>query len=217
MKTNHLPYVVALGASGAEGLNDILDLLGAWPENLGAIIMVVLHRSSDAISHLQQILARRSGRPVIVAKDSQVLLPNFCYIGEPNRALTLSAESRARLVDANDNRLRNRTIDALFESVALHAGERAVGIVLSGALDDGSRGLAAIHAAGGMTMVLDPAHKPVGMQQNAIDYDGPISFIGSGSAIAAALENALARGEPKVQTDDIPTNTTPPNTKMELK
>jgi chemotaxis response regulator CheB len=194
METNRLPYVVALGASGAEGLSDLLDLLAAWPEKLDAIIMVVLHRSSDAISHLQQILARRSGRPVIVAKEAQPLLPNCCYIGEPNQALTLSAESRASLLDAGDNHLRNRTIDALFESVALHAGERAVGIILSGALDDGSRGLAAIHAAGGMTMVLDPAHKPIGMQQNAIDYDGPIGFIGNGLAIAAALENALSAG-----------------------
>jgi hypothetical protein len=47
-------------------------------------------------------------------------------------------------------------------------------------------------AAGGLTMVLDPAHKPIEMQQNAINYDGPIGFIGNGLAIAAALENALA-------------------------
>lgn len=104
----------------------------------------------------------------------------------------MSSEGLAFLVEGADNRLRNRTVDTLFDSVALHAGKRAVGIVLSGSLDDGSRGLAAIHAAGGLTMVLDPAHKPVGMQQNAIDYDGPISFIGNGLAIAAALKQALA-------------------------
>jgi chemotaxis response regulator CheB len=195
METNYLPYVVAIGASGAEGLNDIADLLSAWPDDLQAVVMVVLHRSSDQISHLQQILSRRSALPIVVAKAAQVLLPNVCYIGEPNQALTLSTERRAFLVEGTDNRLRNRTVDKLFESIALHAGERAVGIVLSGALDDGSRGLAAIRAAGGLTMVLDPAHKPIGMQQNAIDYDGSIGFIGNGLAIAAALENALVHGD----------------------
>lgn len=217
METNSLPYVVAIGASGAEGLNDIVDLLSAWPDDLQAVVMVVLHRSSDKISHLQQILGRRATLPIVVAKAAQVLLPNVCYIGEPNQALSLSTERRAFLVEGTDNRLRNRTVDTLFESIALHAGERAVGIVLSGALDDGSRGLAAIRAAGGLTMVLDPAHKPIGMQQNAIDYDGPIGFIGNGLAIAAALENALAHGGCKLPIEDTSTNGAAPDTKIELK
>jgi two-component system chemotaxis response regulator CheB len=191
MRTINLPYVVAIGASGAEGLNDIVDLLCAWPDQLQAVVMVVLHRPSGQVSHLQEVLSRRVPLPVFIATEGEILLPNVCYIGAPDQALTLSAERRAFLVDAADNRLRNRTVDTLFDSIAFQAGKRAVGIVLSGALDDGSRGLAAIHAAGGLTMVLDPAHKPIGMQQNAIDYDGPISFIGNGFAIAAALENAL--------------------------
>jgi two-component system chemotaxis response regulator CheB len=191
-KATNQPYFIAIGASGSEGLDDIINLLGAWPNNVHAVVMVVLHRSSDEISYLQEILARSSLLPIVVAKPGQLLQPNICYIGEPDGALTMSSEGLAFLVEGADNRLRNRTVDTLFDSVALHAGKRAVGIVLSGSLDDGSRGLAAIHAAGGLTMVLDPAHKPVGMQQNAIDYDGPISFIGNGLAIAAALKQALA-------------------------
>jgi two-component system chemotaxis response regulator CheB len=217
METNNLPYVVALGASGAEGLNDIVDLLSAWPHDLQAVVMVVLHRSSDEISHLQQILSRRAALPVVVAQEAQMLLPNDCYIGEPNQAITLSTGHRAFLVDGADNRLRNRMIDTLFESIALHAGDRAVGIVLSGALDDGSRGLAAIRAAGGLTIVLDPAHKPIGMQQNAIDYDVPIGFIGNGLAIAAALASSLARAGSKLQIEDISANRTGSDTKIEVK
>ncbi|WP_213781598.1 chemotaxis protein CheB [Caballeronia sp. dw_276] len=206
METNNLPYVVAIGASGSEGLNDIVDLLGAWPDNLQAIVMVVLHRSSDAVSHLQEILSRGAALPVIVAVNGQLLLQDVCYIGEPDQALTLSADGRALLVEGIDNRLRNRTVDTLFESIALHAGRRSVGIVLSGALDDGSRGLAAIHAVGGLTMVLDPAHKPIGMQQNAIDFDGSIDFIGNGLAIAAALEHAIARIGSRPQIADVSAN-----------
>jgi len=66
--------------------------------------------------------------------------------------------------------------------------------------------LAAIHAAGGLTMVLDPAHKPIGMQQNAIDFDGPINFIGNSSEIAAALENAIVRIESRPQIADASAN-----------
>jgi two-component system chemotaxis response regulator CheB len=94
-------------------------------------------------------------------------------------------------MDGATDRLRNRTVDALFESIAQNIGKRTVGIVLSGALDDGSRGLAAIHAARGLTMVLDPHHKPVGMQQNAMDFDGPITFVGSATEIAQVLDGLL--------------------------
>lgn len=204
MENPHLPYFVAIGASGSEGLNDIVELLSAWPDNLQAIVMVVLHRSSEKVSFLQEILSRRAALPVVVATEGQALLPDVCYLGKPDQALTLSTEGRAFLIEGSGNRLRNRTVDALFNSIALQAGKRAVGIVLSGALDDGSRGLAAIHAAGGLTMVLDPDHKPIGMQQNAINFDGPIDFIGNGLAIAAALEDALARIEFTSTVADVP-------------
>jgi two-component system chemotaxis response regulator CheB len=204
MDKSTLPYFVAIGASGAEGLNDIIDLLGSWPSDLDAVVMVVLHRSSGETSYLQQILSRCSALPVVVAKEGQVLLANVCYLGEPDQALALAAEGRAFLVEGSSNCLRNRTVDTLFNSIARHAGRRTVGIILSGALDDGSRGLAAIHAAGGVTMVLDPAHKPVGMQQNAIDYDGPIGFIGNGLGITAALEHALTRHRRKLLIEDRP-------------
>ena len=95
----------------------------------------------------------------------------------------------AHLHPGAGHRLRGRTIDVLFKSLATHAGTRATGIVLSGLLDDGSRGLAAIHAAGGFTVVLDPGGKSRGMQQNAIDYDGPISLVGTAEEIAAAIDS----------------------------
>ena len=74
-------------------------------------------------------------------------------------------------------------------------GPRTTAVVLSGSLADGSRGLAAIHAAGGLTMVLDPGNKPRGMQQNAIDYDGSISLIGSPEEIAASINQRYGRRE----------------------
>jgi len=154
--------------------------------------MVVLHRPAERISALRDVLARSSTMPVIIAADAEELLAGHCYIGTPEEHLTLVDRNLAHLVPGTGNQLRNRTIDTLFKSVALHAGPRVIGVVLSGALDDGSRGLAAIHAARGITMVLDPGDKLRGMQQNAIDFDGPISFVGSAKRIAEVIGKVLA-------------------------
>ena len=194
MNAPALPYFIAIGASGGEGIQDIIDLLRALPQPTPAVVMVVCHRPSDRISSLRDVLARGCDMPVVIAGEAGELLPGTCYIGEPDGHLTLVAKSLAHLVPGQRNRLRNRTIDTLFNSVALHARERVIGVIMSGALDDGSRGLAAIHHAHGLTMVLEPGRKPVGMQQNAIDYDGPISFVGSAQEIAEVIGRILAEG-----------------------
>ena len=187
-----LSRFVATGASGPEGLDDIQRLLARLRKPVPAIVMVVLHRPSDKLSHLREVLARGSDISIVVAAEAERLDEGVCYIGEPDGHLTLVDTHIAHLVAGSGHSLRNRTIDALFGSLASHAGARAIGVVLSGALDDGSRGLAAIHAAGGLTMVLEPGKKPRGMQRNAIDYDGPISKIGSAAIIATAINQAIS-------------------------
>ena len=185
------PYFIAIGASGSEGLQDIVGLLRALPQPLPAVVMVVLHRPIDKVSTLRDVLARQCEMPIVVSMEGENFVSGTCYIGEPQEHLTLVARNLAHLVPGHGNRLRNRTIDTLFKSLAIHAGRRVTGVVLSGSLDDGSRGLAAIHEAKGLTMVLDPGHKPRGMQQNAIDYDGPISFIGTAEQIADVIGKVL--------------------------
>ncbi len=192
MENDH-PYFVAVGASGAEGLQDLQALLRALPISCAAVIMVVLHRPSDKISYLRDVLARDCSMPVVVAMEAENLECGTCYIGEPDAHLTLAGHVMAHLVDGSGHTMRNRTVDALFNSLATHGGKRTIGIIMSGSLDDGSRGLAAIHHAGGITMVLDPGRKPRGMQQNAIDHDGPISFIGTAIEIADAVGQVIGR------------------------
>jgi two-component system chemotaxis response regulator CheB len=195
MKKERLPPIVAIGASGGDGLDDIRALLAALPWPVPAVILVVLHRPVDRISNLRDILARASRIEVRVAAQNDRFEPGICYIGEPDQHLTLTAHSLADMVDDADNRHRNRTIDTLFHSVAEHAGARMIGVVLSGSLDDGSRGLAAIHHAGGTTMVLDPTGQAFpGMPRNAIRYDGPINLIGSAAEIAAGIGRLLKAG-----------------------
>ena len=193
MVTTGRPYFVAIGASGREGLDDIQRLLSSLSRGTRAVVMVVLHRPSDRISHLRDVLASSCRMPVIVASEATVLEQGNCYIGEPDGHLTLMNRNQAHLLVGYEGKFHNRTIDALFNSLADQVGPRTIGIVLSGALDDGSRGLAAIHRAKGLTMVLDPGLKIRGMQQNAIDFNGPISFIGTAAQIAEVVNQATAR------------------------
>jgi two-component system chemotaxis response regulator CheB len=191
-----IPFFVGIGASGAEGLEDIADLLKALSPKIAAVVMVVLHRRIfDTSSHLRDILARCSQLPVNIAEDDEILLPGHCYIGESNAHLTLVGRNRVNLIRGTADELHERTIDTLFGSLAFHAGRRVIGVVLSGAFDDGSRGLELIHHAWGITMVLEPGSKPRGMQQNAIDFDGPISFIGTSAEIAGKITSIVGEDD----------------------
>jgi len=194
MQGQNDPWIVAIGASGSRGLADIEALLAGLPANLPAIVMVVLHRLWDQPSHLRDVLARWSLLPVVIAAQSEHFTPGTVYIGEPAEHLTLAGRNFGALVPDPDRAWRNRTIDLLFASVARHAGPHMIGVVLSGSLDDGSNGLAAIHRAGGITMVLTPSAPPAhGMPESAIAYDGPIDLIAAAPRIAAAIAATCAR------------------------
>lgn len=185
------PPVVAIGASGSDGLQDLCDLLAALPAGLPAAVLVVLHRPSDRLSLLRQVLARLSSLPVSIPGEDEVLRPGVCYVGEPAAHLALAERGRIRLVEGGQDRYRNRTIDLLFSSVAAHAGRRAIGVVLRGSLSDGARGLAEIHRAGGVTMVLGARGLPdQGMPSNAMER-APIDAIGTIGEIAGDITRRL--------------------------
>lgn len=182
------PWFLAIGASGRNGLDDIRALLTALPPSLPVVVMVVLHRPWDVVSHLRDILARSSSMPVEEAETGQKFTVGTVYIGLPEQHLTLIERSFGALVGDPHRRHRNRTVDLLFESVARFGGDRMIGVVLSGQLDDGSRGLAAINRAGGHVMVI---HRHTdcaeGMPENAATFAGPIDCVGSTADIVQAI------------------------------
>jgi hypothetical protein len=87
-----------------------------------------------------------------------------------------------------DGFYRGHCIDALFQSLARHAGQRTIGVILSGMRKDGSLGLRAIKEAGGIALVQSPEEAAYpDMPQNAIEYDGSIDFIGPIDVIAEEI------------------------------
>jgi len=171
---NAHPDIVAIGASSC-GIEALQSLLAAISD-LDAIVLVVLHRPANRTSFLREILMRELRMPVVIARHGELLHHGVCYIAEPSQHLMVGPGLHADLLP--DHRYTTRNIDQLFISLAQHCGARTIGVVLSGQLDDGARGLAAIKKAGGIAIVQNPDEAAYpDMPRNAIKYDGPVDLV----------------------------------------
>lgn len=142
-------------AASAGGVAALRELLSVLPSTLPVPVMVVQHLSRT--SQLVEVLRPRSGPKVQWASDAVCLQPGTVYVAPPQRHLVLQ---RKRLGVLRDGPRVNHTCpaaDPLFISAAKHYGPRTLAVVLSGLLNDGAAGAAAIRAAGGTVIVQDPA------------------------------------------------------------
>ncbi|GAA1555645.1 chemotaxis protein CheB [Actinomadura kijaniata] len=149
-------------AASAGGISAMQKLLARLPRDLPATILGVVHLPATANSVLPQVVTRRSEVPAEFARDGVEPRPGRLYLAPPDRHLLL-VEDRLRLsTGPRQNGLRPAA-DPLFFSAALARGRRLIGVVLSGMLDDGAAGCAAVQEHGGLVAVQDPAEA---------DYDG---------------------------------------------
>lgn len=189
--------IVAVGAS-AGGVEAISRLLNGLPCGLPATVLVVLHRPPAEVSRLAAILSKGTQLKVSIAIDGEELRYGRCLIGEPERHLTIGPDRRVQLLP--DHFYRAHNIDALFSSLAHHAGNRAIGVILSGALKDGALGLKRIKEAGGLALVQSPkeaAHAD--MPEAAIAFDGPIDLVAPVDDLAHEICRIV--GAPSVTAD----------------
>jgi two-component system chemotaxis response regulator CheB len=186
--------IVAIGSS-AGGLEAICALLRQLPHDLPAAILVVTHRPPVRISHLQEVLSRCTNVSVVVPREDAVLRPAVCFLGTPDLHLTVGPALRLHLLP--DAFYRTHNIDALFCSLALHAGKRTIGVILSGLLKDGTFGLKAIKEAGGTALVQSPEEAAwPDMPRNAIENGGPIDFVGPIDALAREIRRLVDHSSP---------------------
>jgi two-component system chemotaxis response regulator CheB len=146
--------VVVAGAS-AGGLEPLVSLVRGLPVDFPAAVCIVLHTPPHSPGRIAQVLARSCRLPVGNAVDDEPLRPGHVYVAPPDRHLVLEL-GRVRLTHGPRENRQRPAVDALFRSAAFVYGARAVGIVLSGALDDGTAGLWAIKDRGGVVIVQDP-------------------------------------------------------------
>ncbi len=142
--------IVGIGAS-AGGVEALSALFRAVPADSGLAYVVVVHLGAGRESLLPEILARHAVIPVVTPRDSEPLRPDHAYVLSADAALTVAA-GRLRVAPRAAGRTERNPIDILFAALAEDAGDRAAGVVLSGAGSDGTLGLKAIRERGGLTI-----------------------------------------------------------------
>jgi two-component system, chemotaxis family, protein-glutamate methylesterase/glutaminase len=173
---------IVVGAS-AGGVRTLREMLRAVPADLPAAILAVVHIPAHSPSALPLVLGSAGSLPVKAAEDGERLAKGTVYVAPPDRHLLVERERLRLTRGPRENRARP-CIDTLFRSAAANLGPRVVGIVLSGALDDGTAGLWAIKDRGGVAIVQDPAEAEYpDMPRNAlehveVDYVLPVDRIG---------------------------------------
>jgi two-component system chemotaxis response regulator CheB len=185
--------MVAIGASWG-GLEAIGRLLAALPSTFRAPIAVVQHRgSSTPAGVMQRYLGVRSALPVVEVQDKEPVEPGHIYLGPPDYHL-LVAEQHMELSLEAPVAFSRPSVDVLFETAADSYGAALTAVVLTGANADGSRGVVAVRAAGGMVLAQDPAEAERSEMPEAAIATGAVHEVHPIDRLAARLTE-LDNGE----------------------
>ena len=161
-------YVVGLGAS-AGGLEALEQFFERMPPQTGLAFVVVQHLSPDFRSLMDELLARRTSLPIRRVEDGMIVERDTIYLIPAKKEMIISG-GRLLLTDKDPKPALTLPIDHFFRSLAQDQGECAIAIVLSGTGSDGSRGVRAIHDAGGLVLVQSvETAKFDGMPKSAVE------------------------------------------------
>lgn len=185
-------HVVGIGAS-AGGVDALTQLVRHLPANLPAAICIVLHIPALGRSLLAPILNRHTDLEVRVAGNGEALRAGRVYVAPNDRHLLVSDGVLELERGPKENGVRP-AVDPMLRTLAAAYGPRAIAVILSGALGDGSSGAIAVRDAGGAVIVQDPEDAPVpGMPESALRAVGTPDAVLPATAIARELERLVAR------------------------
>jgi len=146
---------IVVVAASAGGVGALQVLLSRLPADFPAPILVVLHIPATGGRALPRILDRAGPLLAAAAADGEDLQPGRVYVAPPDRHVLVVGDT-VRVCAGPRQKGHRPAADPLFGSVALAVAPRAVAVVLSGALDDGAAGCAAVERRGGLVVVQDP-------------------------------------------------------------
>ena len=198
--------VVVIGAS-AGGIEALRAVVGAFPAGLPAAVLVVLHIPRSSPSALPRILDRSGALPASHAVNGEPLRHGRIYVAPADHHLLVRDGSIGLSRGPTENGHRP-AVDPLFRSAARAYGPRVVGVVLSGARDDGTAGLATVRARGGVTVVqepdeaLHPSMPRSAIEHDAVDHVLPAANIGTLIATLAGEHTAEDGFKPDPQLDE---------------
>ncbi len=176
--------IVGVGAS-AGGLEAFTELLKNLPVDTGLCFVLIQHLDPKHDSALTTLLSRVIKMPIRQATQNLRVEPNQVYVIPPNVQMTIQGRV-LKLNPPRERRTALRTIDVFLESLAADVRECALGVVLSGTATDGTIGLEAIKAEGGITFAQDESAKYDSMPRSAV-ASGCVDFVLSPQGIAVEL------------------------------
>ena len=194
------PRVVGIGASSG-GLEAFSELLAHLPADTGLAFVLIQHLDPHHESHLAELLVKATVMPVAEVKGPTRAEANHIYVIPPGCGLTISDG----VLDTPPRPLRGRNlpVDTFFLALAADCGAEAIGVVLSGTASDGSAGLLAIKAAGGVTFAQEVrSARFEGMPRSAI-ATGAADFVLAPAAIARQLAAIAHRSSVPIALDEV--------------
>jgi two-component system chemotaxis response regulator CheB len=202
--------IIVIGAS-AGGFEALKRLVGDLPADLDAAVFIVWHMAPEVRGVLPQVLNQQNTMPAQHAEDNEPIVFNRIYVAPPDRHLVIENGFVRITRGPKENRFRP-AVDPLFRSAAYFYGPRVIGIILSGALDDGTAGLWTIKNRGGIAIVQHPSDAEVpSMPESALanvdtDFSVPVSEMGAllkklTSDSAGILNEAAMEGSKEINTE----------------
>jgi two-component system, chemotaxis family, protein-glutamate methylesterase/glutaminase len=200
--------IVVIGASSG-GFEAIKKLISQLPANLDASIFIVWHIAPAMRGVLPEVINRLGTLPAAHGVDGERIETARVYVARPDHHLLIEDGILRVTKGPRENRFRP-AIDPLFRSAAVSYNNRVIGIVLSGALDDGSAGLWAIKQAGGLAVVQDPQDAEVPSMpeaaMRAVQADHILPVDEMGALVTRLVQEVVERetpastnGEPKTE------------------
>jgi two-component system, chemotaxis family, protein-glutamate methylesterase/glutaminase len=185
--------IIVVGGS-AGSVTTFTSLVRALPEDLPVSIFFVTHMRPDSTSTLPLILRRSTTFEAVYPREGERIQCGYIYVAPPNKHMIVE-DSVIQLTNGAHENGSRPAIDPLFRSAAQTFGNRVIGVLLSGMLDDGTLGLASIKRHGGITIVEDPdeANFP-DMPRSAIDHVG-VNYVLSQAALAPLLTELISKPE----------------------
>ncbi|AVR94291.1 chemotaxis protein CheB [Pseudoduganella armeniaca] len=156
---------IVIGAS-AGGVNALLEILPGLPKDYPYPVVTVLHVMKGRQNQLAEVFQQRLALRVLEAADKDELQPGTLYFAPAGYHLSVEEGGVFSLSQEEPVHFARPAIDLTMQSAADVYGDQLVGILLTGANQDGAAGLAAIGAAGGLTVVQDPAEAQVAVMPN---------------------------------------------------
>lgn len=175
--------IVVIGAS-AGGVEALQRLCASLPSDFPAAVLIAQHLSPSARSMLPQLIERVAAMPTGAPADGDPIEAGRIYVAAPDHHMLVRSGKVLMRRGPKENRSRP-AVNALFRSAAVAYGGRVIGVVLTGLLDDGTEGLIAIKAAGGLSIVQDPADAEWpsmprnALQRDHVDHVVPLADLGT--------------------------------------